>query len=111
MFIYDDSPLATLQAFNGWADIFLTTPLNGLVDTSYSLGYGTDLGGHPLVLRILYHRFESNSAGIDFGTEWYILAQFELCEECTLLIKYAAYGAHDYASETRKFWTSFQYRF
>ena len=32
-----NTPLATLHAFNGWADRFLTTPVKGLADTNIKL--------------------------------------------------------------------------
>ncbi|MAD46318.1 MAG: hypothetical protein CMI02_17975 [Oceanospirillaceae bacterium] len=34
------TPLATVHAFNGWADMFLTTPVTGLVDTYLQLASG-----------------------------------------------------------------------
>ncbi len=33
------TPLATLHIFNGWADLFLTTPANGLKDLYFQAGY------------------------------------------------------------------------
>ena len=33
------TPLATLHAFNGWADMFLTTPANGLQDLYFRASY------------------------------------------------------------------------
>jgi len=33
------TPLATLHAFNGWADMFLTTPANGLKDLYFRASY------------------------------------------------------------------------
>src|SRR3546814_9939519 len=40
------TPMATLHAFNGWADKFLTTPANGLRDLYLDAGY--KVGGGPL---------------------------------------------------------------
>jgi len=50
------TPLATLHKFNGWADVFLATPVDGLVDLQV----------------ILRHRFKDTSVslvGHDFGAQ------------------------------------------
>jgi len=59
------TPLATLHAFNGWADRFLVTPNGGLVDNNIKISgkaYGMGLAA-------AYHQFKSESGGIDFGSE------------------------------------------
>lgn len=55
------TPLATLHKFNGTADKFLTTPMGGLVDTYYTLGYNA--GGYGSALAT-YHTFETD---VDMG--------------------------------------------
>ncbi|MEL0027278.1 MAG: hypothetical protein VW625_01225 [Perlucidibaca sp.] len=57
------TPLATLHAFNGWADRFLTTPGGGLVDRNIKLS-GKVAG---LALALAVHRFEADKGGVDFG--------------------------------------------
>ena len=57
------TPLATLHAWNGWADKFLATPVNGLKDTYFSLGSNPNRFG----LSGVYHWFRSQSASIDYG--------------------------------------------
>lgn len=59
------TPLATLHAFNGWADKFLTTPDAGLVDAF--LGVKGPLGAWQW--NVLWHDFSAESGGVDFGTE------------------------------------------
>ncbi|HEX5057363.1 MAG TPA: hypothetical protein VFX02_12810 [Gammaproteobacteria bacterium] len=59
------TPLATLHAFNGWADMFAVTPLLGLVDIYVDAA--TTAGG--LGLKAVYHDFSSDTGGVDFGTE------------------------------------------
>ena len=64
------TPLATLHAFNGWADLFLTTPATGLKDTYLSAGtavIGVKLGA-------IYHDFRADSGNAKFGTEWDLIA-------------------------------------
>src|SRR5690606_24482700 len=51
------TPLATLHAFNGWADQFLTTPDVGIVDTF--LGVKGQVNGWSWQAK--YHQFDSES--------------------------------------------------
>jgi hypothetical protein len=59
------TPLATLHAFNGWADKFLTTPDAGLNDAF--LGVRGPLGNWQW--NVLWHDFSAESGSQDFGTE------------------------------------------
>lgn len=59
------TPLATLHAFNGWADRFLVTPNGGLVDSNIKIsGKACGLG-----LAVAFHHFKAESGGITFGNE------------------------------------------
>ncbi len=60
------TPLATKHAFNGWAEMFLTTPKEGLRST-YVTG-GTTLFGTNLLAR--YYSFRSDYLDRDLGHEW-----------------------------------------
>lgn len=97
------TPLATLHAFNGWADQFLATPAQGLVDLYASLGGGL-LGGQWLVV---YHEFEADeaSAGIDdLGDEIDLQYSRKFGGNYNAGIKYAAYTAGDTKVDTDKLW-------
>lgn len=66
------TPLATLHKFQGFADVFLTTPAAGIEDLYASLSYiWSDL---PVVDNIkvfaTYHQFESDQGSTDFGHEF-----------------------------------------
>ena len=51
------TPLATLHAFNGWADVFLgATPTGGLIDQNVRLGYEDKTYGKILAV---YHKFDA----------------------------------------------------
>lgn len=65
------APLATLHAFNGFADVFLVTPDKGLQDAYVSAGYKFDLGEDfgPLISKIWYHDFSSDEGSDDLGSE------------------------------------------
>jgi hypothetical protein len=115
------TPLATLHAFNGWADLFLTTPDNGLIDDYVSLGgpipdtlpvVGKVLDG--LTAQIAYHRFTSDSNDKHYGDEWDALLQYAVKRFDPKLIvgtKYAYYQADDSFVDTRKLWLYTQYSF
>ncbi|WP_226699969.1 alginate export family protein [Qipengyuania gaetbuli] len=107
------TPLATLHAFNGWADKFLATPPNGLRDTyadlSYRFGDGSSLKG--LLLRGLFHDFNATEGSISYGQEWNVLAVYPLRSNVTLLAKFAHYEADAFATDTTKGWLSVQLKF
>jgi len=94
------TPLATLHAHNGWADKFLMTPPGGLNDTFVSVG-GTagDVG-----LRLVYHMFEADTAGGDYGDEIDLLATYPLDNGQAVGLKFADYSADGFATDTQKIW-------
>lgn len=104
------TPLATLHAFNGWADKFLTTPANGLrdlyVDASWRVGGTGPL--KALTLRGLWHDYRSTRGGIDYGREWGAMASLPVAKAVTLSAKFARYKAHRFATDTTKGWLSIE---
>ena len=52
------TPLATAHAFQGWADRFLTTPLDGIKD-AYFTAIGTGVFGGKVI--VSYHMLESDN--------------------------------------------------
>jgi hypothetical protein len=99
------TPLATLHAFNGWADIFLTTPAFGLRDYYVSAGYKfAKVKALPgLNVAAAYHRFDSDFGGARYGSEFDASVGFRL-GQVALLTKYADYSSHGLAVDTRKVW-------
>jgi len=59
------SPLATLHKFNGWADQFLGTPTDGLVDLYVSAA--ATLGGFEFLA--VLHKFTAESTNESYGSE------------------------------------------
>ena len=100
------TPLATAHAFNGWADKFLATPLNGLVDTYVSIG--GKVSGIKLVG--VYHDFSSDNGSTDYGTELDLLAAKKF-GNYTALLKYASYSADNHVTDTDKIWLMGQAKF
>lgn len=112
------TPLATLHAFNGWADKFLNTPMGGLKDTSVTLGYGSTALGKAM---IVYHDFATDvamSGKSDLGNEWDLLYTNAVpgVKGLNALVKAAFYNTGDvnpttaYA-DTDKVWLQFDYKF
>lgn len=107
------TPLATLHKFNGWADMFLTTPAQGLVDKYLSAGGKIGKGNWVAI----YHDFEadeSTAAVDDFGSEWDLQFKWPLAERLSVGITLANYKAGDAATglvDTDKlwFWGSFSF--
>jgi len=105
------TPLATLHAFNGWADLFLTTPPNGLRDYYAAIGRSIGVPFLPgLKADLAYHRFDSDFGGIDYGNEWDASLGFKL-GPVTLLAKYANYDAGGFGADTEKFWLQAEFGF
>jgi len=90
------TPLATKHKFNGWADKFLGTPKDGLVDT-----YLTVTGKlQGIKLLATYHLFSSDEGGDDYGSEIDLLAVKKFGKHYTAGLKYANYMEGDYAKAT-----------
>ncbi len=110
------TPLATLHAFNGWADVFLgSTNNNGLNDANVRLGYADKSLGKILVV---YHSYSTvaQGAGTDLGTEMDVLYANAIAPVKGLsgLIKGAYYMGGDVAGFTedkKVVWAMLDYKF
>lgn len=80
------TPLATLHAFNGWADLFLTTPANGLRNV-YVRATATLPGGFALTA--FHHWFETARGGTDLGKEIDLMVTRKLGKGFTAAVKFA----------------------
>ncbi|GAC15035.1 alginate export family protein [Aliiglaciecola lipolytica] len=104
------TPLATLHKFNGWADIFLGTPSEGLVDLSFSLS-GKAAGGSWTAI---YHDFKADDASEtvdDLGSEIDLQYVYKVSSNYTVGIKYAAYSGQSGRVDTDKLWAWFGAKF
>ena len=97
------TPLATLHAFQGWADKFLVTPGAGIDDffvtAKYKYGAWNFTG--------VYHDFSAESGSADWGTELDLSAGRSFGDRYGLLFKAALYDADQHATDTSKFWIMF----
>jgi len=99
------TPLATLHAFNGWADQFLTTPDVGIVDTF--LGVKGQVNGWSWQAK--YHQFDSESGSGSLGTEFNLSLSKNLTDNAVMLLKAADYSARSFSQDTQKVWFVFSY--
>ena len=106
------TPLATLHAFNGFADQFLNTPDVGLRDQY--IGYG---GKHERFgWRVVWHHFEAQTGGADFGDELDAVFTVRFTPDINLLLKAALFNddgkvpASGFRDVT-KFWAQLSARF
>jgi hypothetical protein len=102
-----ETPLATKHAFNGWADVFLNTPVDGLQDAYVSLA-GAVKG---VKLLAVWHDFEADKGSLDYGTELDLQAQVNFGKHYAAGAKYARYDADDFFVDTDKFWLWGEARF
>ena len=103
------TPLGTNHAFQGWADVFLTTPNAGLIDTYFTVV--GNVAGAKLIA--VYHDFETDKGSLDAGNEFDVMLQKTFMEHYTLGISYADYNADkDFGGvDTDKFWLYGQLKF
>ena len=98
------TPLATLHAFNGWADRFLATPAAGLRDRYAQLSQ--KLGAFDGAAT--YHDFVSDSGTPDYGTEWDLAVGKKVCPHSSVRVEYANYRAENFGAHTRIVWFTLQ---
>lgn len=98
------TPLATLHAFNGWADQFLSTPGSGLTDTWVGASGKLDAWSW----KALYHFLDSDTGSADFGDELDLSIGRKIGSNYSVLFKAAMFNA-DAASfvDVSKFWFMF----
>jgi len=99
------TPFATLHAFNGWADRFLTTPVNGLGD-SY-LSWNRKWG--KVSANVTWHDFQSDRLNIHYGREWDASLAWAFAPKWNAVLKHAGYRADDVGFDVGKTWFSIEY--
>lgn len=98
-----DTPLGTNHAFQGWADLFLVTPNDGIRDVFGTIN-AKFMENDSLVLSGVYHDFSDDTGNLHYGKEWDFQAVKKIGKHYSLLAKYANYDADRYATDTQKIW-------
>ncbi|CAI8746365.1 Alginate export protein [Methylocaldum szegediense] len=99
------TPLATLHAFQGWADKFLVTPPDGIRDVYGTLKtslYGVDIW-------FVYHDFRDDTGNIRYGEEFDVQVEKKFGKHYALLFKFADYNSSNPKAfagnvDTQKWW-------
>ena len=108
------TPLATKHAFQGWADVFLTTPADGIEDAY--VGATVPLWGGQL--QAWYHDFDAEQGSTSYGDEIDLSYGHPIpaVPGLTALVKYASYDADTAVLrgnvanvDTDKLWLQMQY--
>lgn len=110
------TPLATLHAFDGWADAFLNTPNAGLQDL---YAYVQVTLPKQIPLRFVYHKFDAATGGGNFGHEFDLVISKKFGKNWNALVKYAYYLGDDAAPpalavpdvDIQKFWAQLEFNF
>lgn len=109
------TPLATKHAFQGWADVFLTTPADGVEDL-YVGATMPLLGG---TAQAVYHDFSAEQGSDNYGEEYDLSYGHPIpgVKGLVAVAKYANYNSADNALstfnnvDTQKFWLQLQYTY
>lgn len=91
------TPLASLHPFQGWADVFLTTPADGVRDLNASVSWTDETPpvGRALTLTARAHDFTSDGGDTDFGREFDVLANWRLDQRWSVEAKAAFFDGED----------------
>lgn len=101
------TPLATLHAFQGWADRFLVTPGFGLQDTAVTLSGNL----HGVSLLLVWHDYRADTHSLDLGQELNLQVSKTFASRYTLAAKFADYQAERVSADTQKLWLTAEARF
>jgi hypothetical protein len=101
------TPLATLHGFDGWADVFLRTPPDGL--EALAVAAGGNAGSLGWTARVWGFGAESSDA--DYGRELDLQLVWKSPWQATFGVKAAAYQADDFFRDVTKvmLWTAWSF--
>ena len=91
------TPAGTNHAFQGWADVFLTTPITGLQDLYVYAGTTLPCGTK---VKITYHDFDVAKGG-DLGSEIDVVLSKKINKNWSVLSKLASYNGGSSANADR----------
>lgn len=101
-------PLGTNHKFNGYADVFLSTPPDGLQDL-----YVVGTANLPWKLKgeLAGHIFGGAGDGFSYGQEINAVLSRPIGKNLNALVKYAYYMADDYGADTQRVSCEVNYTF
>ena len=100
-----------MHAFNGWADLFLTTPAAGLQDHYLKAGYTPPSPPIPgLSFAVVWHSYSADYGAADYGTEWNASIGARL-GPIAAIVKFADYQADGFGADKQIVWVQAEYSF
>lgn len=117
------TPYGTKHAFNGWADQFLVTPKEGLVDQYVNIGF--DWNAQAIKVQAQYHEYETaranipRKANLDLGDEYSLQVVKTVNPNWSVGAKWAVYSESEDAKDivrsgkwdTDKLWAWVEYKY
>ena len=102
-------PLGTNHAYQGWADVFLSTPASGVEDFYIYAGTKLPFG---INAKVFYHDYSANKGSGDLGTEFDFVLAKKINKNWSVLAKFADYNGEDSGNADRtKFWLETTFTF
>lgn len=108
------TPLATLHVFQGWADVFLTTPAAGIQDRNLRVGATFKLGqtGKPVTFSAAAHDFTDADGSNRYGREFDLVASAPISKTVSAEIKAARFnGDRPGFADRTKVWFTLEFRY
>lgn len=108
------TPLATLFAYQGWADVFLTTPRTGVRDLNLRAGTTFKLGPKaiPVTLQVAAHDFAQDNGARRYGREFDLLVSVPITKHLTAEARAASFdGARPGFADRQKVWLTLEAKF
>jgi hypothetical protein len=97
------TPLGTNHAFQGWADLFLITPADGIRDVFATASY--KMLNDSLIVTGVFHDFSDDTGGVKYGKEWDFSILKKFGKHYSVLAKYANFNSNNVAyTDTQKIW-------
>ncbi|TQV87526.1 alginate export family protein [Aliikangiella coralliicola] len=99
--------LATLHKFQGWADVFLGTPVAGIEDLYINGSFKVN----GFNFKAIYHDFSTDEGGVDLGTEIDFVVSKKINKNLSAMFKYADFSSDNAAYASReKVWVMLTYK-
>lgn len=107
------TPLATLHKFQGFADVFLTTPANGIEDVYGTAQFDWKNGffGANYSVFATYHDFKADRGGADLGDEFDAGVAVKIKKRWSAELKGAVYGGVPGLADRSLVWASLRYQY
>lgn len=110
------TPLASPHSFNGWAEVFVTHPNNGLQDI-YEYAQVTLPAQIPV--RFVYHKYYADYGSGNYGQEFDLMISKKFGQHWSAMVEWADYLGQDIAApavtakneDVQKFWAAIEFNF